>query len=234
MTIAVLAACSRCATENASSTNRSPSAASFLANAVIVLFFFRMEAGVFQAQDIAVLHPGDGGFRFRADAVFGESHRPLDDARDFGGDGLQRILRIKPLRPVEMRQQDHLAALVGELGDGRDDLLDAGGVGDLAVLHRHVEVDAQQDALAFDVGVVEAAEGVHGRHDAKACEAMTFRRACPSRPRCRPCDWRSPTRCHTTTSRAPACRPSPWSGPCGKRDECGSWLKSLETLGSSV
>ena len=134
---------------------------------LIVFFFLGMEAGVFQAQNIAVLHPGDGGFRFRADAVFGESHRPLDDARDFGGDGLERILRIKSLRPVEMRQQNHLAALVGELGDGRGDFLDAGGVGNLAVLHRHVEVDAQQDAFAFDVGIIEAAERVHGRHGAR-------------------------------------------------------------------
>ncbi len=40
--------------------------------------------------------------------------------------------------------------------------------------------------------------------------------ACPSRPPCRTCGWRSPIRCRTTTSRAPACRPSPWSGPCGR------------------
>ena len=37
----------------------------------------------------------------------------------------------------------------------------------------------------------------------------------PSPRRCRPCGWRSPIRCRTTTaSRAPACRPSPWSAPC--------------------
>ena len=41
--------------------------------------------------------------------------------------------------------------------------------------------------------------------------------ACPSRPRCRPCGWRSPTRCRTRTARAPACPPSPWSGRCGTR-----------------
>ena len=41
------------------------------------------------------------------------------------------------------------------------DALDAGGVGDPAVLHRHVEVDAQQHALALDVGGIEGAEGGH-------------------------------------------------------------------------
>src|SRR5208282_272653 len=60
-----------------------------------------------------------------------------------------------------MRQQDDFAALVGKLDDGRDDFLDAGCVGDLAVGHRHVEVDAHQHALTFDVGVIEAAEGGH-------------------------------------------------------------------------
>ncbi len=44
----------------------------------------------------------------------------------------------------------------------------------------------------------------------------SLRSACPSRPPCRPCGWRSPTRCRTRTSRARNCRPSPWSGPCGR------------------
>ena len=93
-----------------------------------------------------------------ADAVLGEADRPLDDVRDRVGDRLQRLLRVAALRPAEMREQDHLAALVGDLGDGRRDALDAGGVGDLAVLHRHVEIDAQEHALALHVGVIEGAE----------------------------------------------------------------------------
>ena len=50
-----------------------------------------------------------------------------------------------------MRQQDDLRALVGEFQDGRRDALDAGRVGHLAVGDRHVEVDADQHALAPDV-----------------------------------------------------------------------------------
>ncbi len=42
-------------------------------------------------------------------------------SRDRGGDRLQRILRVAALRPAEMRQQDDLAALVGDFGDGRRD-----------------------------------------------------------------------------------------------------------------
>ncbi len=42
-----------------------------------------------------------------------------------------------------------------------------------------------------------------------------FTAASPSPRRCRPCGWKSPIRCRTTTSPAPACRSAPWSDPCG-------------------
>ena len=48
--------------------------------------------------------------------------------------GLSESFGVAALRPAEMREQDHLGALVGKLGDRRRDALDAGGVGDLAVL----------------------------------------------------------------------------------------------------
>ena len=84
----------------------------------IVLFLAGMEARVLQADDVAVLHRRDRAFGGLADAVVGELDRPLDDVRDLGGDRLERILRIAPLRPAEMREQDDLGALVGDLGDG--------------------------------------------------------------------------------------------------------------------
>jgi hypothetical protein len=43
----------------------------------------------------------------------------------------------------------------GQRPDGGQGRADARVVGDRAVLQRHVEVDAQQDALAFDVELVE-------------------------------------------------------------------------------
>src|SRR4029077_18910715 len=58
----------------------------------------------------------------------------------------------------EMGKQDYLAALVGDLADGRSDALDAGGVRDLAVLDRNVEIDAHEHAFAPEVGLVERAE----------------------------------------------------------------------------
>ena len=77
---------------------------------------------------------------------------------DFVRERRQRLLRIAALRPAEMGKEDDLAALAGDLVDGRRHALDARGVGHLAVLHRGIEVDAQQDALAVEVEIVERAE----------------------------------------------------------------------------
>ena len=82
----------------------------------------------------------------------------LMTCRQRRGDGLERILGVASLRPAEMREQDDLAALVGNFGDGRRDALEPRRVGDAAVFHGHVEVDAQQHALALHVDVIEGAE----------------------------------------------------------------------------
>ncbi len=124
----------------------------------IVLLFLFVEAGVFQAQDVAILHRADrlgGGF---ADAIVGESHRLLDHLRERFRHRLQRVLGIASLGPAEMREQDDLAALAGDFGDGRRDALQPRGVGDAAIFHGHVEVDAQQHAFALYVDVIEGAE----------------------------------------------------------------------------
>ena len=156
-------ACARCAAEKASFTQMSPSFARLGDKCGIVLLFACVEARVLQAEDVAGLHRGDGLFRGLADAVVGERDRPLDDARHLGGDRFQRLLRIAPLRPAEMREQDDLAALVGDFGDGRRHTLDTRCVGDVAVLDRHVEIDAHEHALAFHVDVVERSERSHDR-----------------------------------------------------------------------
>src|SRR5437764_8500293 len=57
-----------------------------------------------------------------------------------------------------MRQQDHLAALAGDFSDRGGNALEAGQVGDAAIFGWHVEIDAQQHALAFHVDVIEGAE----------------------------------------------------------------------------
>src|SRR5512136_544945 len=127
----------------------------------IILFFTRVEAGVLEAENVARLHGGDRALGQFANAIVGEFYRTLDNAGDLGGDGLQRLLWVATLWPAEMRKQNHLAALVGDLSDRRRCALNAGRVGDDAVLYRYVEVHAHQDALALHVNVVEGAKNVH-------------------------------------------------------------------------
>ena len=85
-----------------------------------------MKAGIFQAEDVAVLHLGDGRFRASADAILGEGHRPVMMRATAAATGRSDVFRIGPFGPAEMRQQDHLAAFVGDFGDGRRDLARCG------------------------------------------------------------------------------------------------------------
>ena len=86
---------------------------------------------------------------------------PLDDVGDRRGDGPQRIGFVRfALGTAEMGEKNDLAALAGDLLDGRRDAFDAGRIRHTAVFGRNVEVDAQENALAGDVGVVERAERV--------------------------------------------------------------------------
>ena len=130
----------------------------------IVLFLALVEAGVFEQRDVAVLHRGDDGRRRVADAIIGEGDLALEMLLQRRQHLTQRLL-LDPLAlgPAEMGEQDDLCPLAGELVDRRQDAFDAGRVGDAAVLHRHIQIDAQQHAFAFDVDVVEGAEGGHAR-----------------------------------------------------------------------
>src|SRR5262245_33158928 len=193
----------------------------------IVALLAGMEAGVFQAQDVAGFH---GVHRRRGaftDAILRERHGALENVGERRHDATERLGRIGPLRAPEMGEQDHPAALVRDLPDGRSDALDAGRISDLAVLDRHVEIDAHEHALPPDIGLIEGAEHVSSP-SVRWCDTELpqrnyrsssgkIRSACPSPPRYRPSGWRSPIRCRTTTSRAPGCRPSPWSDPSRKR-----------------
>ena len=62
------------------------------------------------------------------------------------------------LGPAEVRQHDDLGALVQQLLHGRHRALDAGRVGDLAVLHRHVEVEPDQHRAPGHLQILERAQ----------------------------------------------------------------------------
>ena len=125
----------------------------------IVLLLALVKAGVLEEQHVAVLHPGDRVSGGLADAVGGEGDRPPDDAGDGVSDGSERIGLVRPaLGPAKVRQKDDLAALGGDLLDGRRNPLDPRRIGHPAVLGRNVEIDPQQHAPSRDIGVVEGAE----------------------------------------------------------------------------
>ncbi len=129
----------------------------------IVVFLAAVEPGIFETHDVAVLHRVHGSFGCRADAVFGEPHRAIEDAGQRVGNRPERIRRRALLGAAEMRQQDHLAALVGDFRDGRRRAFEPRQVADLAVFHRDIEVDPEQHALAPQVGLIECAKRGHDR-----------------------------------------------------------------------
>src|SRR6516162_2428051 len=234
----------RCATEKASLTKMSPSAASCDEGGIVALLA-RMKAGVLEAQDVARLHGVHRRRRTFADAIVRERDRPLKHGRNRRREQLERLLWIGPFRAPEMGEQNHLAALVGNLADGRGYALDAGRVGDLAVLNRHVEIDAHEHTLAPHIGLIEGAEHVSSLR-ARSCEPKSAQRKGRSLPG-RSVQISLPIATAVSTIRLEKPHslsyhditrtsvPSitlVWS--IANTDECASWLKSLETLGTSV
>ncbi len=125
------------------------------------------------------------------------------------GRRLQAELRIRAaLRPAQVAHQDQRGALLQDVLDGGQRGADALVVRDRAVLHRDVEVDAHQDALALEIDVANGLL-VHGIPPANRPPAHVGRRIRPERqsvgPRAswpsgwpgRPCGPSSPTRCRT-------------------------------------
>ncbi len=90
-------------------------------------------------------------------------------------DDFERKLGIDlALGAAEMGQQDHLAIVAHDLADGGDQALDAGGIGDFAIGDRHVQIGAQQHALAGEIEFIEGLEMcAHG--DPARCQSVPVR-----------------------------------------------------------
>jgi hypothetical protein len=122
-----------------------------------------VEAQIFEERDLAGFEGGDNALRLGADAVRRKSHRSAADrAAQRLDDCAQRLRRIRPLRPPEMRHDDNLGAFRDQRLDGRRQALDTRRIGDLAVLDRDVQIGADQHALPPDIEIVERAEPRHG------------------------------------------------------------------------
>ncbi len=120
-----------------------------------VLFFPGVEAGVFEEQEIAVAQRRDRLARLLADAIRGKSHRLAEPCFEFSDNRSERIFVLTALGPAEMREDDDLRALGGNLLQIREDAVDARRIRHFRAVHRHVEIDADQDPFAGKLGVVQ-------------------------------------------------------------------------------
>src|SRR5262245_26185338 len=127
-----------------------------------------------------------------------------------------------------MREQDDLAALISELGNCRRRAFDTRRIRHHSVLDRHVQLDAKQNPFAFHIDAVKRSKSGHGplRSDrqsnlpiATAVSAMRLEKP-------HSLSYQDITR---TSVPLMTLVWSMWNV-----DECGSWLKSIETLGSLV
>src|SRR5262245_1439588 len=127
-----------------------------------------------------------------------------------------------------MRNQDHLRAFVGKFGNRGRYSLNARRIRHHPVLDRHVQVDTKQNPFAFNVDAVERSKSGHRppRSDrqsnlpiATAVSAMRLENP-------HSLSYQDITR---TSVPLMTLVWSMWNV-----DECGSWLKSIETLGSLV
>ena len=123
----------------------------------VVLLFLGMEAKVFEQHDVAAgLRLGDGlPCRF-TNAVAREHDLPPEERREVRRDRLEAVFRVRlAFRTTQVRGEDDGGALVERVLDGRQRRAHAGVVADDAVLERHVEVDADENALALEIEVAD-------------------------------------------------------------------------------
>ena len=147
----------------------------------VVLLLALVEADVLEDEDLAILEGVDGGLGLLAVGVVDELHVIAGNLGELVGGRLEGELGLGAvaLGAAEVAHEDDLGALVLEVLDGRDGGAHAGVVGHDAVLQRHVEVDAHEDALARDVGV---AHGLLGESHVHSLELGTLQEGVRPRP----------------------------------------------------
>ncbi len=114
----------------------------------IVLFFALVEAGVFKKQNIAVFECLHCRLGFIANAIFGKMHSVTKHFCERLDDVFQGVfVRRNAFWTAEMSEQDDFGTLLRQFRNGWNNTFDTGEVGYLAVSHRHVEVNANQNAF---------------------------------------------------------------------------------------
>ena len=124
-------------------------------------FFSRCRSGRLEHEHVAGLEGLDGSGRLLTVGVGDEGHVQAGELGELGGDGLQGELGLEAGagRAAEVAHEDDARVVIDQVLDRGQRGLDAGGVADDAVLDRHVEVNADQDALAVDIDVADGLLG---------------------------------------------------------------------------
>ena len=106
-----------------------------------------------------------------ADAIIGKGDRAVEDGFDGGNDEAERhVGNGCAFRTAEMGEKDDLGAFVGQFEDCRRNALDAGHIGDLAICHGNVQVNAHENALSGNLEeIVEGLECRHGDRSSGWC-----------------------------------------------------------------
>ena len=119
-----------------------------------------VEADVLQQRDLAVGQARDGRLGGLAHDVGRQCHGPAEQLAQPRGDRRQGVLRVRlALRAAQVRGDDNAGAGVEQAGQGRQRGADAPVVGDGGAVQRHVEVGADEHALAAQVAQV--VDGLH-------------------------------------------------------------------------
>jgi hypothetical protein len=119
-----------------------------------------VEADIFEEADFTgfcILRGVSGG---RADAVGGEGHGVAPLRSQHGLQEFQReFIGRAVFRAAKVGEDENARALFDQQVDGGFQAVDAGGVGDFAVLGGDVEVGAQQNGFAVKVEIIDRFEG---------------------------------------------------------------------------
>ncbi len=149
----------------------------------IVCFLLAVEANVLEQDEITVGERRRGFARGLADAIGGECDRESEARAELARYRGERIFRARrTVRAAEVREHDRARALLVQVAQRRERRHEPRLVGDGAVLHRDVEIFADDDALAADVEILEREEvhlreysvnlsrGIVGRTATRVCD----------------------------------------------------------------
>ena len=127
----------------------------------IVLLLTLVKTDVLENEDLARLDGGDSLSSLLAVGVGDEGNIETRELSKLLGDGLEGQLGLEAgaFGTAEVAHEDDASIVLNEIVDGGQGSLDAGGVANDAILDRHVEVNADENALAVDIDVADGLLG---------------------------------------------------------------------------